>query len=448
VEKESPSLLSVRLLRRVIWEQEETVLRWRSEYATVVALVLVILITIYVMLNPGLRDWVASNITSESPLPDWIAVAVLGALVGTGELVARYKDAPFRALLTPPAFLYVAINIAAALGALFLIRAFGWEFGIGGQQGQSSSDITVRITQVMVAGLGAMALLRSSLFITRIENQDVGVGPSTFLSTMLNACDAGVDRERAVVRAHRVNRAMTNISYTKASVSLVAVSAKLMQNLSPENITKLQDEALDIDKLPITERAKGLSLGLHIMNYVGAGPLEGAIEALGEAIKGKSPRIKILRPTEGAEYQINQVVQAAYFCETDSLEKDVRLHEGTVPDGEPIDTSTVGTKTFTVTAEDKDGNKNTESRTYAVVDTNKPQLILPNNITAKATDAEGAKVTFDVEAIADDPPNPPVTCTHASGSIFPMGETTVLCSATDHAGNEAKGSFKVIVEDE
>jgi hypothetical protein len=125
----------------------------------------------------------------------------------------------------------VALNVGAAIGALFLIRAFGWEFGIGAQQGQSPSEITVRITQVMVAGLGAMALFRSSLFITRIGDQDVGVGPSSFLSTMLKACDDGVDRERAKVRAHWVNEIMTGISYTKARDSLVEVSARLLQNL-------------------------------------------------------------------------------------------------------------------------------------------------------------------------------------------------------------------------
>jgi hypothetical protein len=70
---------------------------------------------------------------------------------------------------------------------------------------------------------------------------------------------------------------------------------------------------------------------------------------------------------------------------------------------------------------------------------------LPDNIGVKATDADGAKVTFDVRATDDDPPNPKVTCSHASGSTFPIGETTVTCTATDRAGNEAKGDFKVFV---
>jgi len=207
--------------------REETVARLRkwisdnsTELTTLAVLAGLIVVTIVVLVSP-LRTWITGNITSTSPLPDWIAVAALGVLVGIGELVARYSDAPFRALLTTSAVIYVVINAAAAVGALFLIRAFGWEFGIGSQQGQPSSDVAVRITQVMVAGLGAMALFRSSLCITRVGDEDVGVGPSVFLSNMLKACDTGVDRARSVVRANRVEEAMEGVSYSNAKGALV-----------------------------------------------------------------------------------------------------------------------------------------------------------------------------------------------------------------------------------
>src|SRR5262249_35701352 len=39
----------------------------------------------------------------------------------------------------------------------------------------------------------------------------------------------------------------------------------------------------------------------------------------------------------------------------------------------------------------------------------------------------------------------PVTCSPASGTQFPVGTTTVNCSATDRAGNTATGSFAVNV---
>lgn len=55
---------------------------------------------------------------------DFAVVALLGALVGAGELVSRYRDAPEGALLNGSAAWYIFINIAASVVGLGLIRAF------------------------------------------------------------------------------------------------------------------------------------------------------------------------------------------------------------------------------------------------------------------------------------------------------------------------------------
>src|SRR5207244_4275808 len=72
-----------------------------------------------------------------------------------------------------------------------------------------------------------------------------------------------------------------------------------------------------------------------------------------------------------------------------------------------------------------------------------PVLNLPANITAEATSAAGAVVTFTATASGADGP---VSCTPASGSTFALGTTTVNCSATNPAGT-ATGSFTVTVQD-
>lgn len=54
-------------------------------------------------------------------------------------------------------------------------------------------------------------------------------------------------------------------------------------------------------------------------------------------------------------------------------------------------------------------------------------------------------MTFEAVATDDKDGSVLVSCSPASGSTFPIGETTVNCSAEDGAGNEAKGSFKVSV---
>jgi hypothetical protein len=76
-------------------------------------------------------------------------------------------------------------------------------------------------------------------------------------------------------------------------------------------------------------------------------------------------------------------------------------------------------------------------------DTVPPQIICPADITARATSAAGAVVTYT--ATASDNCCVNLTCTPASGSTFPCGESTVTCAATDGAGNTASCTFKVNV---
>ena len=80
-------------------------------------------------------------------------------------------------------------------------------------------------------------------------------------------------------------------------------------------------------------------------------------------------------------------------------------------------------------------------------DNTPPVLTLPGAITAEATGPAGAAATYVATATDANPANPIVTCAPVSGSTFPIGVTTVNCSATDAANNTANGSFTVTVQD-
>ncbi|HWW60981.1 MAG TPA: HYR domain-containing protein, partial [Thermoanaerobaculia bacterium] len=105
----------------------------------------------------------------------------------------------------------------------------------------------------------------------------------------------------------------------------------------------------------------------------------------------------------------------------------------------------IGTTTVTCSATDTRGNKRTRSFTISVVDTFPPNLYLPADITASTTSTAGTAVTFNATAVDDVSGAVPVTCSPASGSIFPIGTTTVRCTARDTSGNDAAGTFKVTV---
>lgn len=220
--------------------------------------------------------------------PDYAAVALLGMLIGVGELVSRYRDEPLRALLARqggavPAVLYLAINSVGSLAALRLIHVFGWNFG------GDSAQANTRYTQVLVAGFGAMAFFRSSLFTLRVGGQDVGVGPSSVLQIILDAADRAVDRRRARGRSGEISQLMKKVSFDKAKEVLPAYCLALMQNLSTEDQVELGNQVRALIPSTMDDQMKALLLGLALLNFVGLDVLEAAVQALGDKIKEDPP---------------------------------------------------------------------------------------------------------------------------------------------------------------
>jgi N-acetylneuraminic acid mutarotase len=107
-----------------------------------------------------------------------------------------------------------------------------------------------------------------------------------------------------------------------------------------------------------------------------------------------------------------------------------------------------GTYTLTYNFSDPSGNAATQKTvTVHVVDTAGPVITIPANIIAEATSASGATVTFTTSA-SDLISGPAATMsTPASGSVFPIGVTTVTTTATDASGNVASRTFTVTVRD-
>jgi hypothetical protein len=75
-----------------------------------------------------------------------------------------------------------------------------------------------------------------------------------------------------------------------------------------------------------------------------------------------------------------------------------------------------------------------------------PQLIMPEIIVAETDSRGGANVEFAVSAISDNGQPAVVTCDRQPGSRFPLGTTTVHCTAIDSFGNTT-GDFLVAVVD-
>jgi hypothetical protein len=114
-----------------------------------------------------------------------------------------------------------------------------------------------------------------------------------------------------------------------------------------------------------------------------------------------------------------------------------------------VDVNTPGAYTITYTATDAAGNAAVPvTRTVNVVDTTAPVINCPPDITVYLplnSPAVSMPVSFSVTASDSCDSSVPVVLSHASGSVFGVGTTTVTATATDDSGNSSSCTFNVTV---
>lgn len=215
-----------------------------------------------------------------------IWVGLIGLLVGTVELVARYRDDPWRALRTAPAALYVVINVLACVLVLYVLETVrpSWLF-----TANTEPDARQVLYLILTAGFGAVALFRSSLFKIRTTDGEIAVGPSIILDTLLVASDRAVDRIIAAPRGVAVAEVMAGVSFDRCKAALPAYCFALMQNVSSQEQKEFGDQVISLSNAPMDDHIRSLNLGLALMNLVGGRVLKSAVHDLGDLIKGDPP---------------------------------------------------------------------------------------------------------------------------------------------------------------
>jgi len=105
----------------------------------------------------------------------------------------------------------------------------------------------------------------------------------------------------------------------------------------------------------------------------------------------------------------------------------------------------IGATPVKCTASDPLGNRSSATFTVTVADTLPPLFSPLADMTVQASGAGGAAVTYSPVAIDQVDNSPSLACTPASGSTFPVGKTTVTCTATDAHNNQSQATFSVTV---
>jgi hypothetical protein len=113
-----------------------------------------------------------------------------------------------------------------------------------------------------------------------------------------------------------------------------------------------------------------------------------------EVLDGSELAVTVTTPANGGTYGRGTIMSADYACTDAPGGATLATCVGTVADGAAVDTSTLGSKAFTVTATDSLGNTKSVTATYTVVDMTKPTVTV-------TTPAEGATYDRGSSVIAD-----------------------------------------------
>ena len=152
------------------------------------------------------------------------------------------------------------------------------------------------------------------------------------------------------------------------------------------------------------------------------------------------PTATITTPPSGATYGQGEVVDADFACADDVA---IATCVGTVADGSPIPTSTLGSQQFSVTATDTSGNTATVTRTYTVLDRTDPTVTIttpPNG----ATYDRGQVVNADF-ACTDSVAVHTCVGTVADGS--PIATSTLGIHHFSVTGRDTAGNTKKVIHE-
>ncbi|MEW6208225.1 MAG: LamG-like jellyroll fold domain-containing protein [Acidobacteriota bacterium] len=105
-----------------------------------------------------------------------------------------------------------------------------------------------------------------------------------------------------------------------------------------------------------------------------------------------------------------------------------------------------GSHTITLTTTDPGGASDQDEVIINVVDSAPPAITCPTNITVTANlGSSSVAVSYPAPTASDNCAVASIVCSPASGSVFPIGATTVTCAATDSSDNTASCAFIVTV---
>jgi hypothetical protein len=161
----------------------------------------------------------------------------------------------------------------------------------------------------------------------------------------------------------------------------------------------------------------------------------------------EAPELQGCPDPDGGSYQcLDDVPAPPTVTASDNCDTDVQVDFNEHQSNPGSNCNNTITRTWTAT--DDCGNEASCTQTITVNDDTKPTVDCPDDITVNLEPGDACPPTVEFTATGSDncDPNPTIVCDPPSGSEFPIGTTTVTCTATDACGNVSdECSFTVTV---
>jgi hypothetical protein len=192
----------------------------------------------------------------------------LGAVVGLAELLSRYSD-PYKIFNRRLANYYILLNgLISILGYCFLKKF----------QGNFASK-EIEVNNALMAGLGAMVILRSSIANINHNGKKIEVGLGAILQVFLDSVEKLFNRQRSVETINQVQEVMKGVDFSLAKINLPSLCITSYQNLSKEQSVELGSKIKALSDKGLNHM-KSVEFGIILEQYFGIEILTAAVVLL------------------------------------------------------------------------------------------------------------------------------------------------------------------------
>ncbi|MFI0369156.1 hypothetical protein ACH35V_14835 [Actinomadura sp. 1N219] len=242
--------------------------------------------------------------------------ALIGGAIGLAELVARYRDKPITAALSPGGLLFVFVNASASIVALIAVTASGWTFGLPATMPPAS----LVVVQVIAAGIGSAAVLRMSF--APAQSRAVGTGPIALLNGVLRIADGELERKRALSRLSHND--LAGLSFERDHAALAELCCHLMREFDLAEAQRLGGLAAELSSRDdLTDADKLDCWGLELTRLVGERAIRQAARRLRdrprEEPRPAAPEERPAAPAPDAEYAVDPAPARPPIAKTSRL---------------------------------------------------------------------------------------------------------------------------------